>query len=332
MKAKPLTGSPGIAVASVALIVCLAGVARAADYHHVHLAVASPTLAVQWYSEHMECRLIDGRTDAVDCGNIAITFGALATVGGSPGTGVDHISFSFPDLTAKMAELERAGVGGRGVRLQRFDDGSTLSDIPGLFTHGFVFDPWGTRIELVEDVDYPGFHHIHLSAADPDASLRWYQDVLGGERARLGEQIEGLLFDNAWLLVSAHPEGTPASTDGRAIDHIGFMVSDLDEAAVGMRARGVDFQGPPEAGRTTARRAYLAGPDSVKLAVVEPGWVEEASRVLIADAGAGIAPGAAEPYEAPRTPWGTPDLQGIWTSNRAHGIPLERPTDAESRN
>ena len=55
--------------------------------------------------------------------------------------------------------------GGAGVRLQRFEDGSTFRDVPGLFKIAFIFDPWGTRIELAEDPDYLGFHHIHLSAA-----------------------------------------------------------------------------------------------------------------------------------------------------------------------
>ena len=30
------------------------------------------------------------------------------------------------------------------------------------------------------------------------------------------------------------------------------------------------------------------------------------------------------PYTAPRTSWGAPDLQGVWTLDDAHGIPLER--------
>lgn len=29
--------------------------------------------------------------------------------------------------------------------------------------------------------------------------------------------------------------------------------------------------------------------------------------------------------KSPRTPWGEPDLQGIWTTNEMHGIPVERP-------
>jgi hypothetical protein len=31
------------------------------------------------------------------------------------------------------------------------------------------------------------------------------------------------------------------------------------------------------------------------------------------------------PYSVPRTPWGDPDLQGIWSSDEEAGVPLERP-------
>ncbi len=34
-----------------------------------------------------------------------------------------------------------------------------------------------------------------------------------------------------------------------------------------------------------------------------------------------------DPYTAPRTSWGAPDLHGIWTLNDGHGIPFERPDE-----
>ncbi len=37
--------------------------------------------------------------------------------------------------------------------------------------------------------------------------------------------------------------------------------------------------------------------------------------------------GAAIPYTTPRTPWGEPDLQGVWSSDDTEGIPRERPKD-----
>ena len=318
-----LLALPGAA----ALLVLTPAPAVAAGVDFVQLAVPSPIEAVKWYTQYMECEPSERQADAANCHGVEIVFGAASTLGGSAGTGVDHIGFSFPDLEARMSELEAVGVGGAGVRLQRFEDGSTFRDIPGLFKVAFIFDPWGTRIELAEDPDYLGFHHIHLSSADPAATLAWYQDVLGGVPAILKGQFNGLLFDDVWLLVSQHEDGVPAPTAGRTLDHLGFVVTDMDEAAADMRERQVVFEeapAVPDNSRSGASRALLAGPDNVRVAVVETGWagIDPAQTVV------NVTPQAREPYTVPRTPWGAPDLQGIWTGDAAHGIPLERPLDA----
>ena len=79
----------------------------------------------------------------------------------------------------------------------------------------------------------------------------------------------------------------------------------------------------PTGGRTAARRAVIGGPDNVSLAVVEAGFagvdVETDTPVDITT--------ELQPYTVPRTPWGTPDFQGVWTGDAAHGIPLQRPED-----
>ena len=314
-------------IAAAVLLVAAQAPVHGADYHHVHITASSPSEAVGWYARYLDCEPIADRPDAADCDGAELIFVVQPTLGSTQGTGVNHIGFSYPDLTAKMAELEAVGVRGSGVRLQRFPDGSTLRDVPGLFKLGFIFDPWGTRIEMLEDPETLGFHHIHLSASDPAETLAWYQEVLGGEPASLKGQIDGLRFGDVWVLAAQHGEAAPATTAGRAIDHIGFVVSDLDAAATAMRQAGAAFQqepATPENGRTSAKRAFLVGPDNVRLAVVESGWagvvVERVEETATADA---------EPYATPRTPWGEPDLQGVWTGNSAHGIPLERPAGAD---
>ena len=311
-------------VAAVATLVAIPAIARAADYHHVHITASAPSEGVRWYEQHMDCEPVADRSDAADCAGVELVFMVQPAIGSTQGTGVNHIGFSYPDLTAKMAELEAVGVRGSGVRLQRFPDGSTLRDVPGLFKLGFVFDPWGTRIEMVEDPERLGFHHIHLSATDPAATLAWYQDVFGGETASLKGRLDGLLFDDVWVLVS-EAESIPATTQGRAIDHIGFSVPDLDAAAAEMRRKGIVFQTEPEVpegGRTSAKRAFIVGPDNVRRAVVETGWAG------VVTARAEVVATDLEPYTVPRTPWGEPDLQGVWTGNSAHSIPLERPVAA----
>lgn len=57
-------------------------------------------------------------------------------------------------------------------------------------------------------------------------------------------------------------------------------------------------------------------------------------RLPLAAAGLALAlvsHAAAQGYLAPRTPWGHPDLQGIWTSDDARGVPLQRPAGFGTR-
>ena len=329
MKTKQIALSLLVTPMSILLMgTLIPGLSRAAEinYHHVHITASSPTEGIKWYMKHMDCSSIPDRSDAADCGGVKIVFIPQPTMGGTQGTGVNHISFSFPNLTTKMADLEAVGVYGTGVRLQRFADGSTLQAIPELFKIGFIFDPWGTRIALVEDQEYLGFHHIHLSTVDPEATLTWYQEFLGGQPASLRGQLDGLLFNDVWMLASKHTEGTPAPTKGRAIDHIAFEVSDLDLVTEDMREGGVNFtQNPmvPEEARTSARRAFITTADNVKLAIVETGWAGiVTNRVSSTESNT-----LRKQYEPPMTPWAEPDIQGVWTANSAHGIPLERPNE-----
>ena len=176
----------------VALWPSLAG---AADYHHVHLTASNIEEAAQWYITHMGCQALSFRNDACRFGATQVNFLAREPTGGSQGSGLDHFGISFPDLAAKMDELEAAGI---AVTMP-------LRDIPGLFKVGFVEDPWGTRIEVVEDPEYLGFHHVHLSSADPDAALQWYQEVFGGERRSLKGQLNGVLSGISILPAGSGP-------------------------------------------------------------------------------------------------------------------------------
>jgi hypothetical protein len=36
-------------------------------------------------------------------------------------------------------------------------------------------------------------------------------------------------------------------------------------------------------------------------------------------------------WKVPRTPWGHPDLQGVWTSDDLQGVPVERPKEYGTR-
>ena len=255
---------PGLAAVAVVILLAGPGAARAADYHHVHLAAPNVAEAVQWYMTNMGCTAMN-RPDACQIGATQLIFANRKPDAGSQGSGVDHIGFSFPDLAAKMRAFESAG-----VKIV-----TPMRDAPGLFKLAFIEDPWGTRIEVVEDSEYLGFHHIHLRSADPDAALKWYQNVFGGETASLKGRLSGLRYGTVWLLVARADQGQKlAATQGRSIDHLGFAFPDLDAAAVEIKKKGVVFQTEPRpftnAAGQNMKISFVVGPDEVRIEVVQP--------------------------------------------------------------
>ena len=52
---------------------------------------------------------------------------------------------------------------------------------------------------------------------------------------------------------------------------------------------------------------------------------------LVALSPVGLLGQAPAGYTVPRTPWGDPDLQGIWPSTDMVGVPLERPVEFGTR-
>ena len=79
-------------------------------YDHIHLNVPDPAAAYAWYMKNI------GGTDQPEAPN-RIMYGTtrlmfLNSKDAQPSMGgaVDHIGFSFPDLDAKVKELEAAGV------------------------------------------------------------------------------------------------------------------------------------------------------------------------------------------------------------------------------
>jgi catechol 2,3-dioxygenase-like lactoylglutathione lyase family enzyme/predicted enzyme related to lactoylglutathione lyase len=253
-----------LGLAALAMLVILPSAASAADYHHVHLAAPNVAEAVQWYITNIGCTAMN-RPDACQIGTVQLIFANRKPDAGSEGSGVDHIGFSFADLTAKMRAFQVAG-----VKIT-----TPARDVPGLFKLGFIEDPWGTRIEVLQDPESLGFHHIHLQSANPDATLKWYQNVFGGQTARLKGSIDGLRYGSVWLLIDRVNEGlTLAATQGRSIDHLGFAFPDLDAAAAEMKKKGIVFQAEPRpftnAAGQNMKISFVVGPDDVRIEVVQP--------------------------------------------------------------
>src|SRR5215467_8277703 len=164
-------------------------------YDHIHLNVPDPAVASSWYEKNFGGRRLAEGPDR-------LMFGSA----------VDHIGFSFADLDAKMKEFEAAN-----VKIV-----TTVRELQGVF--GFVEDPWGTRIEVVQDPELLGLHHVHMRGPNPDEIFTWLLAKYGGERAKMKGRIDGIQytvpgFSTVWILAQ---RGDAEPSENHAIDHIGW--------------------------------------------------------------------------------------------------------------
>jgi catechol 2,3-dioxygenase-like lactoylglutathione lyase family enzyme len=227
---------------------------------HIHLIVPDQAQGVAWYQKNFGGQTIKESPDRLMFGDTRLIFLKNEKSQPSTGSAIDHIGFSFADLDAKMKEFEAAGI--KVV--------TPVRDVQGLFKLGFVEDPWGTRIEVVQDSEKLGLHHIHLRAPDTAAALAWYKEKFGGESAKLKDRIDGLRYGGVWLLV-ARGDATPS--EGHAVDHIGWRTTNLNAKTAELKGQGVKFTTEPRpltlAGGAVVNFAYVEGPAGAKIELVQ---------------------------------------------------------------
>src|SRR4051812_42825635 len=252
-------------LASLAMLMAVAGSAAGqtkgeAILDHIHLNVPDQAKAVEWYQKYFGGTPMTEAPDRLMLGDTRLIF--LKNDKGQPSTGsaLDHLGFSFANLDAKMKEFEAAGI--KIVTPAR--------DVPGLFKFGFVEDPWGTRIEVVQDAEKLGLHHVHLRGPDPAAILAFYKEKFAGDSAKLKDRLDGLKLSGVWLLVQ---RGDAAPSEGHAIDHIGFRTGDLAAKTSELKAQSVKFTTEPRplklASGAMVNFAYLEGPAGAKVELVQ---------------------------------------------------------------
>jgi lactoylglutathione lyase len=227
-------------------------------YDHVHFGVPDPAKAVEWYA-----RYLGGQPGPAGEPNDRLLFGKTRFIFlktdkplPSAGSAVDHIGLSVPNLAAKIKELQTAG-----VKIV-----TPMQQERGLFQHAFIEDPWGAKIEVLQDPETLGFHHVHLRAPDPEAAFKWYLDMFGGERGKLKGRVDALKYGDVWVLAE---KGEATPSEGHAIDHIGWRTTtDLNAKAAELKAKGVKFTTEPRPFRDI-HISYVEGPAAVKIELLQ---------------------------------------------------------------
>ncbi len=182
---------------------------------------------------------LGGGVEAVRLPNVYIMFVKKAPTAGSKGSTVDHLGLQVPDLRATVNTLRAAGYPivteaemPAGVKGELRDG---IFVIPaGKTAVAFVMGPEGTKLEILET---PGMalpislHHIHFLAQDTGQVKAWYDKVFGAK-------LPGV------SLLYLASTSTPAPTKGRATDHIGFEVRNLEAFCKRLDEMGIKFDRP----------------------------------------------------------------------------------------
>ena len=266
----------------IALSVCSPARAQyeAPPFDSIHLAVPEISQARDWYLKNMGGNV--GETaDRVGFGKwtgdhplpLQLIFDVSVDAKPSSGSVIDSIGFSFDDLQGKVRELQTAGV----------TVIAPVADDPGWWKRAVVEDPWGTRLELVEDPDLLGLHHVNLRVRDPAASLAWYVRAFGGDRATVKGRDAIRYRDLGLFYLFAVKDERAVPSTGHSIDHLAWGPLDLDKVVNDLKTLGVTFLSNPnprgypacnfvggdsEGDTSAIRRLYCAQPDQLPHRIV----------------------------------------------------------------
>jgi catechol 2,3-dioxygenase-like lactoylglutathione lyase family enzyme len=165
------------------------------------------------------------------------------------GSTVNHVAFTVPDLRPMIDKLKSAGFEMVTERdappgVDVVDDMAVVGGGP-ISGFAYVMGPDDIKLEVLEIRDQEApivSHHLHLFGADPVAMQAWYTDIFGAE-----EQPGPYPGWTSARLPGLSMNFTPsqrmhAGTAGRAIDHIGFEIDDLESFVAGLAAKGIEAE------------------------------------------------------------------------------------------
>jgi catechol 2,3-dioxygenase-like lactoylglutathione lyase family enzyme len=236
-------------------------------YDHIHLNEPAAE-ASQWWEKNIPGgRRITEAPNRIMYGSTRLMFLGAQSSGGSQGSVIEHLGFSVPDLEAKMREL--AAINTKVIE--------PVKDIPGLYKAALIESPWGTQIQLVQDPELLGLHHVQLRAQDPEAAYAWLLDKFGGERTKIKGQVDSVKyagmpgFSTVYIVVA---RGASAPSQGRAIDHIGWRSTAAILDTKGMlEGKKVQLTSQPSPlnlpNGPPINYFYIAGPDGARIEIVE---------------------------------------------------------------
>ena len=231
-------------------------------FTHMHMRVPDTAATAAWHQALFGVDVVErGPGPALEYNNgLIMTLLSEGETPPSQGGVIDHFGIAVDDVGATVA---RARDMGALIRTEP-QVGVTATTI------AFIEDPWGTRMELLEDPVYKGVNHVHIMASDADAVHEWFLEIFGGEDipARGKGIFHTILYGDVWVHVSEPAEGTPAPSRYRSLDHVGFRVPSLDALREALLASGYEpyLERPNPPGSDLM---FFEGPEGIHFEIAE---------------------------------------------------------------
>jgi catechol 2,3-dioxygenase-like lactoylglutathione lyase family enzyme len=158
--------------------------------------------------------------------------------GPSEGSSVEHLAFKVKSLKDTLAKLDAAG---------------TKPAAGATATLTFVLAPNGVKVQLVEDSALPtpiASYEMLMKVSSAADAAAWYEKWFG---ARLVKQGQSTIAEIPGMNIRfAETKDPVVGTQGRAINHIGLEVKNLEALMKKMTEAGV-----------MVNRAYAAAPATI---------------------------------------------------------------------
>ncbi len=195
---------------------------------HVHLNVSDMAAEKHFWVDVLGATPMTlGTIEGVRVPDMIVLFKPGKPSGGTSDCVMNHLGLKVRNLADYPARLKADGIpfetNKNGVQLM-------------------VTGPDGLRVELtqVDGMTVPvANHHIHFYTADLPAMRTWYVKTFGAIPGKRGP-FEAADLPGVNLSFSSAATA-PAPTKGRALDHIGFEVKDLEAFCRKLESQGVKF-------------------------------------------------------------------------------------------
>jgi predicted enzyme related to lactoylglutathione lyase len=223
-------------------------------YGHHHLNTTNMEAQKKFYVETLGGKLMkigQNQQEIIAFPNVLMFFRPMqAPTGGTIGTTVNHIGFSVPDLKPVVARIKANGfkmitTDSVAATVKVTDDIAANSPTTNI---AFALGPEDTKVELVEVKTQTApiqLHHLHFFGQQNTEMQAWYAKTFGAKllppnpaSAFVQDQLPGLALNFT-------PSPTPTvGTTGRALDHIGFEIKNLEAFTKKLEADGIKLDRP----------------------------------------------------------------------------------------